>query len=224
MGDLNDLAQKLQDLSDKKVTKVTRTILRETLKETNARQELISYIGSHFVKTGTYKKSVSSVQVDRVRDNHNRVIAYLYFKAIDKDKTRKDGTPTGNKMIQPRTLTHWFNAGTRSHTTGKGSRLASDKNVQQMYRNKYQIYLNNARIKYETAKSETQKQRQYERIMKLEKKLKNAYKGRKTDKQKGRKIKGITAHHFMDVIQRRVNSESVDRVTEQLQLAIGSFI
>ena len=78
MGDLNDLTEKFRNIADKDMTKITKVILKEALKETNARQELISYIRSHFKsRTGTYAKSVSPVKADRVRSDHNRVISYI---------------------------------------------------------------------------------------------------------------------------------------------------
>lgn len=226
MGDLNDLAEKFRNIADKDMTKITKVILKEALKETNARQDLISYIRSHFkTRTGTYAKSVSSVKVDRVRSDHNRVISYIYFLPVDKIK-RKAKRP-GKKdamMIQPRTLTHWFNAGTRAHAVGKGSRLAADRTVQQLWYNKKQISLGRARINYAKAKSEKQRQRYYEQIIKIEKQLKNQFKGRRKDKQTGTKVKGITAHHFIDAIQKRVDSQAADIVTRELTQAVSDLL
>lgn len=226
MGDLNDLAEKFRNIADKDMTKITKVILKEALKETNARQELISYIRSHFkTRTGTYAKSVSPVKADRVRSDHNRVISYIYFLPVDKIK-RKAKRP-GKKdamMIQPRTLTHWFNAGTRDHAVGKGSRLAADRTVQQLWYNKKQISLGRARINYAKAKSEKQRQRYYEQIIKIENQLKNQFKGRRKDKQTGTKIKGITAHHFIDAIQKRVDSQAADIVTRELTQAVSDLL
>lgn len=226
MGDLNDLAEKFRNIADKDMTKITKVTLKEALKETNARQELISYIRSHFkTRSGTYAKSVSSVKVDRVRSDHNRVISYIYFLPVDKIK-RKAKRP-GKKdamMIQPRTLTHWFNAGTRDHAVGKGSRLAADRTVQQLWYNKKQISLGRARINYAKAKSEKQRQRYYEQIIKIENQLKNQFKGRRKDKQVGTKVKGITAHHFIDAIQKRVDSQAADIVTRELTQAIFDLL
>lgn len=226
MGDLNDLAEKFRNIADKDMTKITKVTLKEALKETNARQELISYIRSHFkTRSGTYAKSVSSVKVDRVRSDHNRVISYIYFLPVDKIK-RKAKRP-GKKdamMIQPRTLTHWFNAGTRDHAVGKGSRLAADRTVQQLWYNKKQISLGRARINYAKPKSEKQRQRYYEQIIKIENQLKNQFKGRRKDKQVGTKVKGITAHHFIDAIQKRVDSQAADIVTRELTQAIFDLL
>ena len=226
MGDLNDLAEKFRNIADKDMTKITKVILKEALKETNARQDLISYIRSHFKsRTGTYVKSVSPVKADRVRSDHNRVISYIYFLPVDKIK-RKAKRP-GKKdamMIQPRTLTHWFNAGTRAHAVGKGSRLAADRTVQQLWYNKKQISLGRARINYAKAKSEKQRQRYYEQIIKIENQLKNQFKGRRKDKQVGTKVKGITAHHFIDAIQKRVDSQAADIVTRELTQAIFDLL
>lgn len=226
MGDLNDLAEKFRNIADKDMTKITKVILKEALKETNARQDLISYIRSHFkTRSGTYAKSVSPVKADRVRSDHNRVISYIYFLPVDKIK-RKAKRP-GKKdamMIQPRTLTHWFNSGTRAHAVGKGSRLAADRMVQQLWYNKKQISLGRARINYAKAKSEKQRQRYYEQIIKIENQLKNQFKGRRKDKQTGTKVKGITAHHFIEAIQKRVDSQAVEIVTRELTQAVSDLL
>ena len=164
MGDLNDLAEKFRNIADKDMTKITKVILKEALKETNARQDLISYIRSHFkTRTGTYAKSVSPVKADRVRSDHNRVISYIYFLPVDK-------------------------------------------------------------IKHAKAKSEKQRQRYYEQIIKIENQLKNQFKGRRKDKQTGAKVKGITAHHFIDAIQKRVDSQAADIVTRELTQAISDLL
>lgn len=226
MGDLNDLAEKFRNIADKDMTKITKVILKEALKETNARQDLISYIKSHFKShTGTYAKSVSPVKADRVRTDHNRVISYIYFLPVDKIK-RKAKRP-GKKdamMIQPRTLTHWFNAGTRAHAVGKGSRLAADRMVQQLWYNKKQISLGRARLGYAKAKTEKQRQRYYEQIIRLENQLKNQFKGRRKDKQIGTKVRGISAHHFIDVIQQRVDSQAPDIIARELTQAVSDLL
>lgn len=226
MGDLNDLAEKFRNIADKDMTKITKVILKEALKETNARQDLISYIKSHFKShTGTYAKSVSPVKADRVRTDHNRVISYIYFLPVDKIK-RKAKRP-GKKdamMIQPRTLTHWFNAGTRAHAVGKGSRLAADRMVQQLWYNKKQISLGRARLGYAKAKTEKQRQRYYEQIIRLENQLKNQFKGRRKDKQIGTKVRGISAHHFIDAIQQRVDSQAPDIIARELTQAVSDLL
>lgn len=223
---LNNLIMRFQTLPQNLVNKYAKDILKKALKETNARKQLQSYINSSFkVRSGTYRKSVSSVKVSRVRSDHNRVVSYIYFLPVDKIK-RKAKRP-GKKdamMIQPRTLTHWFNAGTRSHAVGKGSRLAADRIVQQLWYNKKQISLGRARINYAKAKSEKQRQRFYEQMIRIENQLKNQFKGRRTDKQSGTKVKGITARHFIDAIQARASAQGQRIVIDALQHDVIDYL
>lgn len=223
---LTNLVMRFQTLPQKLVNKYAKDTVKKALKETNARQQLQSYINASFkIRSGTYRKSVSSVKVSRVRNDHNRVISYIYFLPVDKIK-RKAKRP-GKKdamMIQPRTLTHWFNSGTRAHAVGKGSRLAADRIVQQLWYNKKQISLGKARINYSKAKSEKQRQRYYEQIIRIENQLKNQFKGRRKDKQTGAKVKGITARHFIDAIQARVSAQGQRIVLDALQHDVIDYL
>ena len=51
-------------------------------------------------------------------------------------------------------------------------------------------------------------------------------KGRATKKasQHGRKVKGITAHHFMEAIQKRVDSAAVAIVVEKVETAVKDLL
>lgn len=222
--DLSNLAHKLESLPQNIQTKVAKAVLKEALAETNARAELQSYISSHFrTITGTYKKSVSSVKVTRVRSDHNRVISYIYFMPINKNKrTKKSGQAV--KHIQPRTLTHWFNAGTRDHKVGKGSRLKS-RESQHLAENKRQIAVNAARLNLLRAKTDKQRQKCQGIIERQMKKLEDIRaRGRRSLTQHGGAVRGISAHHFMEAIQKRVDSQAADIVTRELTQAIFDLL
>lgn len=223
--DLSNLAHKLESLPQNIQTKVAKVVLKEALAETNARAELQSYISSHFrTITGIYKKSVSSVKVTRVRSDHNRVISYIYFRPINETKrTKKSGQAV--KHIQPRTLTHWFNAGTRDHKVGKGSRLKSREGMQQLTENKYQIAISTARLNLLRAKTDKQRQK-YQGIMDRQiKKLADVRaRGRRALTQHGSAVRGISAHRFMEAIQRRVDAQTGDIVIRGLTQAIFDLL
>lgn len=217
------LAEKLKGLPAKLQTKISRVILKEALKETGAREELTGYISSHFKShTGIYRKSVSGVKTARVRSDPNRIISYIHFLPVSKVKGGKDGKKA---HIPPKTLNHWLNAGTRDHAVGKGSSLEGNKAIQQIIANKYQITINKARLNLASAKTQKQRDKYQGMIERNTKKLLSV-KTRATKKasQHGRKVKGISACHFMEAIQRKVDSNAVAIVVQQIETAVADLL
>ena len=198
------LAEKLKGLPQKLQTRISRVILKEALKETGAREELTGYIDTHFKShTGIYRKSVSGIKTSRVRSDHNRIISYIHFLPVSKVKGGKEGK---KPHIPPKTLNHWLNAGTRDHTVGKGSSLEARFNL---------------------ASAKTQKQRErYQAMMERNTKKLAAVKAKATKKacQHGGKVKGISARHFIEAIQRRVDQNAVAIVVQQVETSMVDLL
>ena len=217
------LAEKLKGLSPKLQTKISRVILKEALKETGAREELTGYIGTHFKShTGIYKKSVSGIKTSRVRTDHNRVISYIHFLPVSRIKGCKEGKKS---HMPPKTLNHWLNAGTRDHTVGKGSSLEGNKVIQKIIENKYQMSINRARLNLASAKTQKQQER-YQAMMERNMRKLTEVKARASKKasQHGRKVKGITARHFIEAIQRRVDQNATAIVVQQVETAMADLL
>ena len=217
------LAEKLKGLPQKLQTKISRVILKEALKETGAREELTGYIGTHFkARTGIYRKSVSGIKSARVRSDPNRIISYIHFLPVSKVKGAKEGK---KHHIPPKTLNHWLNTGTREHTVGKGSSLEGNKVIRQIIENKYQMAINRARLNLASAKTQKQQER-YQAMMERNLKKLAEVKARASKKasQHGRKVKGITARHFMEAIQRRVDQNATAIVVQQVETAMADLL
>ena len=216
------LAEKLKGLPQKLQIKISRVILKEALKETGAREELTGYIGTHFkARTGIYRKSVSGIKSARVRSDQNRIISYIHFLPVSKVKCAKEGKKT---HIPPKT--HWLNAGTRDHTIGKGSSLEGNKVIREIIENKYQMAINRARLNLASAKTQKQQER-YQAMMKRNTRKLAEVKARASKKasQHGRKVKGITARHFMEAIQRRVEDQNATAiVVQQVETAMADLL
>lgn len=217
------LTEKIKQLPQKLQTKITRTILRDALKQTNAREDLISYIKSHFKsRTGIYQSSVSAIKTGRVRSDRNKIISYIYFLPVSKIGKGKN---TQKSHIPPRTLTHWLNAGTRAHAIGKGSRLKQNESLQKISENRYQIAINNAKLNLLKAKTEKQKAKFSGAIERNTKKLSDLKsRGSRKNTQNGTAVKGITARHFMEKIQNQVSSNAAAIVAETVQDAISDLL
>ncbi len=220
---VDNLAAKLREIPQKLQTKIGRVILKEALKESGAREDLTGYIGTHFKsRTGIYRKSVSGIKTSKVRSEPNRVISYIHFLPVSKVKGGKESK---RSHIPPKTLNHWLNCGTRDHTIGKGSRLKGNQSISQIIANKYQLSINRARLNL--AKAKTQKQRdKYQAMIERNTKKLMAAKARSSQKtgQNGRKVKGITAHHFMEAIQRKVDSNAVAIVVQQVETSVADLL
>ena len=217
------LAEKLKGLSPKLQTKISRVILKEALKETGAREELTGYIGTHFkARTGIYRKSVSGIKSARVRGDPNRIISYIHFLPVSKVKGAKEGK---KPHISPKTLNHWLNAGTRDHTIGKGSSLEGNKVIRQIIEKKYQMAINRARLNLASAKTQKQQER-YQAMMERNMRKLAEVKARASKKasQHGREVKGITARHFMEAIQRRVDQNATAIVVQQVENAMADLL
>lgn len=217
------LAEKLKGLPAKLQTKISRVIMKEALKETGAREELTGYISSHFkTHTGIYRKSVSGIKSARVRTDPNRIISYIHFLPVSKIKGGKEGK---KPHMLPKTLNHWLNAGTRDHAIGKGSSLEGNKVIRQLIANKYQIAINRARLNLASAKTQKQRERYQAMLERNTKKLAEAKaKAAKKASQHGRKVKGITARHFMEAIQRKVDQNAVAIVVQQAETAVAELL
>ena len=141
---------------------------------------------------------------------------------MSKVKGGKDGKKA---HIPPKTLNHWLNAGTRDHAVGKGSSLEGNKAIQQIIANKYQITINKARLNLASAKTQKQRDKYQGMIERNTKKLLSV-KTRATKKasQHGRKVKGISACHFMEAIQRKVDSNAVAIVVQQIETAVADLL
>ena len=198
-------------------------ILKEALKETGAREELTGYICTHFkAHTGIYRKSVSGIKSARVRSDPKRIISYIHFLPVSKVKGGKEGK---KPHIPPKTLNHWLNAGTRDHTVGKGSSLEGNKVIQQLIANKYQIAINKARLNLASAKTQKQRER-YQAMMERNTRKLAAVKAKATKKasQHGGKVKGISARHFIEAIQRRVDQNAVAIVVQQVETSMADLL
>ncbi len=217
------LAVKLKGLSGKLQAKISRVILKEALKETGAREELTGYISAHFkTHTGIYRKSVSGIKSARVRTDPNRIISYIHFLPVSKVKGGKEGK---KPHMPPKTLNHWLNAGTHDHAIGKGSSLEGNKVIRQLIANKYQIAINRARLSLASAKTQKQRERYQAMLERNTKKLAEAKaKATKKASQHGRKVKGITARHFMETIQRKVDQNAVAIVVQQAETAVAELL
>ena len=217
------LAEKLKGLPAKLQTRISRVIMKEALKETGAREELTGYISSHFkTHTGIYRKSVSGIKSARVRTDPNRIISYIHFLPVSKIKGGKEGK---KPHMPPKTLNHWLNAGTRDHAIGKGSSLEGNKVIRQLIANKYQIAINRARLNLASAKTQKQRERYQAMLERNTKKLAEAKaKAAKKASQHGRKVKGITARHFMEAIQRKVDQNAVAIVVQQAETAVAELL
>ena len=217
------LAEKLKGLPAKLQTKISRVIMKEALKETGAREELTGYISSHFkTHTGIYRKSVSGIKSARVRTDPNRIISYIHFLPVSKVKGGKEGKKS---HMPPKTLNHWLNAGTRDHAIGKGSSLEGNKVIRQLIANKYQIAINRARLNLASAKTQKQRERYQAMLERNTKKLAEVKaKAAKKASQHGRKVKGITARHFMEAIQRKVDQNAVAIVVQQAETAVAELL
>ena len=217
------LSEKLKGLPAKLQTRISRVIMKEALKETGAREELTGYISSHFkTHTGIYRKSVSGIKSARVRTDPNRIISYIHFLPVSKIKGGKEGK---KPHMPPKTLNHWLNAGTRDHAIGKGSSLEGNKVIRQLIANKYQIAINRARLNLASAKTQKQRERYQAMLERNTKKLAEAKaKAAKKASQHGRKVKGITARHFMEAIQRKVDQNAVAIVVQQTETAVAELL
>ena len=217
------LAEKLKGLPAKLQTRISRVIMKEALKETGAREELTGYISSHFkTHTGIYRKSVSGIKSARVRSDPNRIISYIHFLPVSKVKGGKE---VKKPHMPPKTLNHWLNAGTRDHAIGKGSSLEGNKVIRQLIANKYQIAINRARLNLASAKTQKQRERYQAMLERNTKKLAEAKaKAAKKASQHGRKVKGITARHFMEAIQRKVDQNAVAIVVQQAETAVAELL
>ena len=217
------LSEKLKGLPAKLQTRISRVIMKEALKETGAREELTGYISSHFkTHTGIYRKSVSGIKSARVRTDPNRIISYIHFLPVSKVKGGKEGK---KPHMPPKTLNHWLNAGTRDHAIGKGSSLEGNKVIRQLIANKYQIAINRARLNLASAKTQKQRERYQAMLERNTKKLAEAKaKAAKKASQHGRKVKGITARHFMETIQRKVDQNAVAIVVQQAETAVAELL
>ena len=217
------LAEKLKGLPGKLQTRISRVIMKEALKETGAREELTGYISSHFkARTGIYRKSVSGIKSARVRTDPNRIISYIHFLPVSKVKGGKEGK---KPHMPPKTLNHWLNAGTRDHAIGKGSSLEGNKVIRQLIANKYQIAINRARLNLASAKTQKQRERYQAMLERNTKKLAEAKtKAAKKASQHGKKVKGITARHFMEAIQRKVDQNAVAIVVQQAETAVAELL
>ncbi|WP_274968983.1 hypothetical protein [Succinimonas amylolytica] len=217
------LAEKLKGLPGKLQTRISRVIMKEALKETGAREELTGYISSHFkTHTGIYRKSVSGIKSARVRTDPNRIISYIHFLPVSKVKGGKEGK---KPHMPPKTLNHWLNSGTRDHAIGKGSSLEGNKVIRQLIANKYQIAINRARLNLASAKTQKQRERYQAMLERNTKKLAEAKtKAAKKASQHGRKVKGITARHFMEAIQRKVDQNAVAIVVQQAETAVAELL
>ena len=106
----------------------------------------------------------------------------------------------------------------------KGSSLEGNKVIQQLIANKYQIAINKARL---NLAAKTQKQRdKYQGMIERNTNKLMAVKARATKKasQHGRKVKGITARHFMEAIQRRVDTNAVAIVVQQVETSVADLL
>ena len=217
------LAEKLKGLPGKLQTRISRVIMKEALKETGAREELTGYISTHFkTHTGIYRKSVSGIKSARVRTDPNRIISYIHFLPVSKVKGGKEGK---KPHMPPRTLNHWLNAGTRDHAIGKGSSLEGNKVIRQLIANKYQIAINRARLNLASAKTQKQRERYQAMLERNTKKLAEVKaKAAKKASQHGRKVKGITARHFMEAIQRKADQNAVAIVVQQAETAVAELL
>ena len=217
------LAEKLKGLPGKLQTRISRVIMKEALKETGAREELTGYISTHFkTHTGIYRKSVSGIKSARVRTDPNRIISYIHFLPVSKIKGGKEGK---KPHMPPKTLNHWLNAGTRDHAIGKGSSLEGNKVIRQLIANKYQIAINRARLNLASAKTQKQRERYQAMLERNTKKLAEAKtKAAKKASQHGKKVKGITARHFMEAIQRKVDQNAVAIVVQQAETAVAELL
>ena len=217
------LAEKLKGLPAKLQTRISRVIMKEALKETGAREELTCYISTSFkTHTGIYRKSVSGIKSARVRTDPNRIISYIHFLPVSKIKGGKEGK---KPHMPPKTLNHWLNAGTRDHAIGKGSSLEGNKVIRQLITNKYQIAINRARLNLASAKTQKQRERYQAMLERNTKKLAEAKaKAAKKASQHGRKVKGITARHFMEAIQRRVDQNATAIVVQQVETAMADLL
>ena len=217
------LAEKLKGLPGKLQTRISRVIMKEALRETGAREELTGYISTNFkTHTGIYRKSVSGIKSARVRTDPNRIISYIHFLPVSKVKGGKEGK---KPHMPPRTLNHWLNAGTRDHAIGKGSSLEGNKVIRQLIANKYQIAINRARLNLASAKTQKQRERYQAMLERNTKKLAEAKaKAAKKASQHGRKVKGITARHFMEAIQRKVDQNAVAIVVQQAETAVAELL
>lgn len=217
------LAEKLKGLPGKLQTRISRVIMKEALKETGAREELTGYISTHFkTHTGIYRKSVSGIKSARVRTDPNRIISYIHFLPVSKVKGGKEGK---KPHMPPKTLNHWLNAGTRDHAIGKGSSLEGNKVIRQLIANKYQIAINRARLNLASAKTQKQRERYQAMLERNTKKLAEAKtKAAKKASQHGKKVKGITARHFMEAIQRKVDQNAVAIVVQQAETAVAELL
>jgi len=217
------LAEKLKGLPAKLQTKISRVIMKEALKETGAREELTGYISAHFkTHTGIYRKSVSGIKSARVRSDPNRIISYIHFLPVSKVKGGKEGK---KPHMPPKTLNHWLNAGTRDHAIGKGSSLEGNKVIRQLIANKYQIAINRARLNLASAKTQKQRERYQTMLERNTKKLAEVKaKAAKKASQHGKKVKGITARHFMEAIQRKVDQNAMAIVVQQAETAVAELL
>ena len=221
VDELKKLAERFHEIPQDFLKKKSRQLIKKALKETGARKSLQGYIKSHFKKhTGLFNKSVSTEKTSKVKQNKNRVVAYTFFKGIG--KTLKKGSHK-NQEIQPRTRARWCDQGTRPHATGKGSRLGKTEDVYQRMANNYQVKISNNKIKLSKSRTIKEREKYQGRIDRLTAKfiqLKNTRYG----KQKGAVVKGITAHHFIESIQRNVDSKAEAITLKLLQECVADYL
>lgn len=219
---LADLVEKLEDMPKNLETQMTRQLLKEALKQTNARPRLKSYVAGHFQKhSGLFQKSIQAEKTSKTRNDKHRIVAYTTFKNFE-DPPKKKGKRT-EKEIQPRTRAHWFNRGTRPHAIGSGSRLLKSNDEKQLVMNNYLIRINNNKIKLSKAKTDKEKEKYRERLERLTSKFAQ-FKNAKYGNQKGAVVKGIMAHHFIESIQKDVDSKAEAIVLKLLQENVAEYL
>ena len=107
----------------------------------------------------------------------------------------------------------------------KGSSLEGNKVIQQLIANKYQIAINRARLNLSSAKTQKQRDKYQGMIERNTSKL-LAVKAKATKKasQHGGKVKGISARHFIEAIQRRVDQNAVAIVVQQVETSMADLL
>lgn len=220
---LADLVEKLENMPKNLETQMTRQLLKEALKQTGARSRLKSYVAGHFQKhSGLFQKSIQAEKTSKTRKDKHRIVAYTTFRNFKDDPPRKKGKREA-KEIQPRTRAHWFNRGTRPHAIGSGSRLLKSNDEKQLVMNNYLIRINNNKIKLSKAKTDKEKEKYRERLERLTSKFAQ-FKSAKYGNQKGAVVKGITAHHFIESIQKDVDSKAEAIVLKLLQENVAEYL
>lgn len=219
---LKELGERLKSLPDALRNKFVRAMLKRTLEASGAREELISALSGFQQHTGRLRKSPSPVKTSRVKNDHNRFVAYIFFrKGSNKVKA---GSKRHKKLMPPRTIAHWLDAGTEPHSNRYQDRLLkADKanRIAQTYRS--WIAAAQDRIANENRKAkpnQSKLKKDHEKLQRMKERLTNI--SSHSYSQKGRQIAGIPAHRFMEKIQSRINNQqSVILVRELNDEIIG---